>query len=157
MHDVPAAHPELQLEPPQSTPASSPFMVPSEQLALWQSVSKQTVEEQSLLVEQTWPSPHFSHRPPQSVSVSSPSNVLLIQLGAMHVPPSVHSPESQSEPARHIRPGAHPARQPPPQSASVSFPLNTASVQFGIWQKPPAQTPEVQSVAAAHVAALPHF
>src|SRR5262249_25276495 len=71
--------------------------------------------------------------PPQSVSVSSPSFIMLEQAVPFLLVPSI---ETQSDVLLHLLPTPH-GLQLPPQSVSVSSPFSTPSMQLmhtaGVW------------------------
>src|SRR5262245_17562176 len=89
-----AAH--LVHDPPQSTSLSVPFLSASSHAAAWHTCPEQSVLAQSVPSEHALPSAQSGQSgPPQSTSVSKPSLIELVQLGALHAPPT-HVPGVQS-------------------------------------------------------------
>ena len=152
VHDKPISHSVLVLqpwpaghlfgqEPPQSTPVSIPFFIPSVQLDGVTQTPFWHVKPvwQSLFVEQPLPDEHlFGQEPPQSIPVSVPSLTPLAQLvGGVPQTPFVHvNPVWQSVLEVQPWPDEHLLGQFPPQSIPVSNPFFWPSVQL-----PPAAWP----------------
>lgn len=158
LHSVPvvqgspmAAPQALQL-PPQSTPVSSPFIMPSLQLGAAPHVPfVQTLPVQSLLTAQEDPSAQASQSlPPQSVSVSPALLKASPQVAKRHVPPWQ---TSLLQSASMVQVPPMQAPQLPPQSTPVSEPFITVSVQVAAEQVfvPPSHTSLVQSVPIRHI------
>src|SRR3989338_8515568 len=84
----------------------------------WHIPSRHVPDPQSLSTRHERPESHVLQLPPQSVSVSSPSRILLLQGLVWHVP-CWQYPESQSPEDMHCLPSSH-EKQDPPQSVSVS-------------------------------------
>jgi hypothetical protein len=79
------------------------------------------------------------------------------QLGAWHFcGEPVHTLLMQSVGTLQPPPAGHLA-QLPPQSTSVSRPFMVPSLQLGALHTLPVQTPDVQSVPAAHARVTSHF
>src|SRR5687767_13259563 len=86
-----------QSMPPQSTSVSPLFLAPSEHDAgAWQTLLLHWPLWQSPALLQDFPAGHFSHAPPQSTSLSSPSFFPLLQV--VSVPPSGFTPPSPPPP-----------------------------------------------------------
>jgi hypothetical protein len=87
--------------PPQSTPVSLPFMMPSKQLGAAQAFPTQFPDRQSAATAHISPFPQAGHPPPQSTSVSVPSFTLSVQVAwqTPSGPPGMakHLREAQSE------------------------------------------------------------
>jgi hypothetical protein len=153
-HALPSAHtPQPELPPPQSTSASSPFLIPSKQLGTWQTSPVHTPDEQSPPKAQAEPLTHEPPHagPPQSMSVSPPFFTPSLQVGTWQTLP-VHTPDKQSLAVEHAFESAHAGQPPlPPQSTSVSStPFLTPSRQVGAGHVPSLQTLDAQSEGNAH-------
>jgi hypothetical protein len=116
-----------QVAPPQSTPVSSLFMIPSSQLDSAQAPSTHSPLRQSVPAVQALPPPHPSQvGPPQSSAVSSPFWIPSEQLG-MRQNIARQTLLWQSVGRMHPRPASQAGHASPPQSIDVSLPLRTPS------------------------------
>src|SRR6185503_21083953 len=104
-----------QVDPPQSTSVSLPFMTPSEHDAAVQTLFVHRLLVQSAFALHAWPLGHFGQLPPQSTADSEPFFTLSVQFGAWHSP-DVQTPLEQSPAKVQIFCAAHPGQVPPPQS-----------------------------------------
>ncbi|KYF93038.1 hypothetical protein BE17_08080 [Sorangium cellulosum] len=126
---TPAYSHAMEQSPPQSTPVSLPFFVPSRHDGAWHVLLRHTSLEQSAWTAQRAPSPQgFASGPPQSTPVSEPFARPSRVVGAAHLPP-VHAPDAQSASSTHVSPFSHSA-QGPPQSMSVSLLPRRLSAQL---------------------------
>jgi hypothetical protein len=161
-HALPSEH-LGQLGPPQSTSVSLPFLVLSEQLVLGavQRLLLHRALEQSAAPLHALPVAHFGHAgPPQSMSVSEPSRVPLVQVaGGARQRLLVHRPELQSAPAPHALPLAHFGQALPPQSTSLSLPSFAPLLHeaIGRAQALLRQIAEAQSAAPVQALAAAHL
>jgi hypothetical protein len=121
----PGVHRLQDVEPPQSTPLSPPFWIPSLQVGAWQATLHERLA-QSEPRTQCCPGMQPAHVPPQSTSVSEPFNVMSMHDGVAHMLLR-QTPLEQSAAMPQMPPTAQ-AGHVPPQSTSVSEPLRTPSL-----------------------------
>jgi hypothetical protein len=141
---VPSAH-GPQVPPPQSTPLSAPFLIPSLQAAAWQSPPTHTPLVQSLAALHAPPTAQGAQAgPPQSTPVSAPLRTLSLHAAGAQIPLR-QTPVAQSLPTAQPSPVLHGGQVAPPQSVDDSAPFCTPSVHVGAAQTPFWQTPLVHS------------
>lgn len=147
------------LPPPQSSPVSVPFRIPSEHEV--HTPPSQRSLAQSAPDRHGAPSPQRGQPaavPPQSTPDSSPLDRPSLQVATWQAP-SLQTRLSQSLGAVQGEPGGQPGHSPPPQSLRTSSPFCAPS-----WQEPSVQTrvaagqnaPLAQSSSARHASPRSH-